>query len=96
MVSSLFHISVLGCVLKVIIADVFGGSRSNDQIISDWIGRFKEHESNAVAEIVNFTLCCAGCRFEVNGNDVEDPDSCAAKLREIQDKYQAVSFHYAQ
>ena len=49
-----------------------------------------QHESNAVAEIINFTLCCAGCHLKVSGSDVEDPDSCATKLRDIQDEYQAV------
>ena len=65
--------------------------RSNDDIISDWVSRFKQHESNAVAEIVNFTLNCAGCQLKVDGSDVEDPDSCASRLRDIQDEYQAVS-----
>ena len=76
----------------MMLADVFGEGRSNDEIISDWIGRFKEHESNAVAEIINFTLCCAGCQLEINGKDVEDPDSCESRLRVIQDEYQAVSY----
>ena len=44
-----------------------------------------------MAEIVNFVLKCAGCDLKVDIHDIEDPDSCANKLTDIQEEYQAVS-----
>lgn len=58
---------------------------------AQWVSDFNKHESRAVAEIVNFVLKCAGCDLKVDIHDIEDPDSCANKLTDIQEEYQAVS-----
>jgi len=70
---------------------VFSNEKSLGVVAVAWLKRFKDHESSAVAEIVNLVLRCAGCAVEVDLHDIEDPDNCASKLTDIQDEYQAVS-----
>ena len=60
-----------------------------DSVAADWLRRFDAHEANALAELVNFVLRCAGCQFEVNGDEIEDPDNAPGKLSDIQDQFQA-------
>lgn len=73
------------------IADVFGRAKDLDDVATEWLARFKQHESKAIAEVFNFVLKCSGCDHKVNEHDVEDPDHIPEKLRDIQDEYQAVS-----
>ncbi|KAI9655938.1 MAG: hypothetical protein M1831_004783 [Alyxoria varia] len=68
---------------------VFGDDEALDGIGVGWLERFKEHESKAVAEIVNFVLRCASCEIEVDEHDIEDPDNCTGRLSDIQDEFQA-------
>lgn len=70
---------------------VFGGEEDLETIAVDWTARFILHEANAVSEIVNFVLKCAGCDIEVTSDDIEDPDNCTSRLTDIQDEFQAVS-----
>jgi len=70
---------------------VFSNEDTPESIASDWLGRFKSHESNALTEIVNLVLRCTGCENEVTAIDIEDPDNCTYRLMEIQEKFQAVS-----
>ncbi|KAF2736048.1 STAG-domain-containing protein [Polyplosphaeria fusca] len=69
-------------------AEIFRGSRLDD-VAAQWITSFREHEANAVAEIVNFVLRSAGCDIKIDQNDIDDPDNAPNKLGEIQDDYQA-------
>ncbi len=66
-----------------------------DEVTGEWYKRFKNHEAEALEEIVNFLLRCAGCDIKVDRHDIEDPDSCTSKLTDIQDEYQAVSEMHA-
>lgn len=73
------------------IADVFAHGKSLEEACTDWVTRFRSHESKAIAEIFNFVLKSAGCDQKVDEHDAEDPDHFPEKLRDIQDEYQAVS-----
>lgn len=70
---------------------VFGGEDTLESVAADWLQRYEQHEANAVAEIVNFALRCAGCEVEIDGHDVLDVDNAANKLSDIQDEFQEVS-----
>ncbi|KAF2489835.1 hypothetical protein BU16DRAFT_531276 [Lophium mytilinum] len=70
-------------------AEVFTSGDDLNDVAARWISSFNENESLAVAEIVNLVLKCAGCNSKVDFHDIEDPDSCATKLTDIQEEYQA-------
>lgn len=70
-------------------AEVFASDDNPEAIAASWLDRFKEHESQSVAEVVNFILRCAGCGIAVLDHDVEDPDGCTDRLTDIQEEYQA-------
>jgi cohesin complex subunit SA-1/2 len=76
-------------------AEVFAGNLTLDEVAAEWMKRFHIHESDAVAEIVNFVLRSAGCNLKVDRHDIEDPDGCTSKLTELQDEFQAVHHHSA-
>lgn len=52
---------------------------------------FEEHESRAVADLINFVLKSAGCELKVTEYDIEDPDNASNKLEDLQGEFQAVS-----
>ena len=70
-------------------AEVFASDDNLEAIAAEWLRRFEVHESQALAEVVNFLLRCAGCSSLVTEHDVEDPDGCTNRLTDIQDEYQA-------
>ena len=70
-------------------ADVFTHGKGSDDVAAEWLLRFKQHESDAVADLFNFVLKSAGCDHTIMSDDVEDPDHFTDKLAEIQEEYQA-------
>ena len=56
---------------------------------AEWVSRYNEHNSNAMAELINFVLKCTGCTLQVDSNDVEDVDNVTGKLTDLQEEYQA-------
>lgn len=70
--------------------ELFAGDKSVEEVVADWIQRFKEHESSALAEIINFVLRCCGCESEVTNYDVEDVDGTTNRLGDLQEEFQAV------
>ncbi|KAF4553862.1 STAG domain-containing protein [Elsinoe fawcettii] len=70
-------------------AEVFSGSKAVEEVASKWMQRFEEHESNALAEIVNFVLKCCGCDSEITNYDIEDVDGATNKVSDLQDEFQA-------
>lgn len=70
--------------------EIYGSEKTIDEVVTEWIARFAENESNSVADIVNFVLKCSGCDLKIDQHDIEDPDACTSKLSDIQDEYQAV------
>ncbi|QDS77228.1 hypothetical protein FKW77_003021 [Venturia effusa] len=71
-------------------AEVFGKGQSLDDAAAAWLARFKSSESEAMADLFNFTLKCAGCDQKVNAADVEDPDEFTNKIADIQEALGAV------
>ena len=72
-------------------AEVFASDDTLENIVASWLRRFDNHESMALAEVVNFVLRSAGCESEVTEIDIEDPDDCTNKLTDIQDAFQATN-----
>ncbi|KAF2138652.1 uncharacterized protein K452DRAFT_352830 [Aplosporella prunicola CBS 121167] len=76
-------------------AEVFAGEEDLAEVAARWLARFKgsdgteSAESKNLMDLVNFVLKCAGCEFEVDVHDIEDPDSCPNKLTDLQEEYQA-------
>ncbi|KAK4979533.1 cohesin complex subunit [Elasticomyces elasticus] len=70
-------------------AEIFSGAHTLNDIAANWVSKFSDHESAAVAEIVNYVLRCAGCDLRVDEHDIEDPDGCTTKLEDLQDEFQA-------
>ncbi|KAI4722157.1 STAG-domain-containing protein [Aureobasidium sp. EXF-10727] len=70
-------------------AEVFARGKTLEEVAEGWLAAFNEHESGAVADLVNFVLRSAGCELEVTNEDIEDPDNCAGKLGDLQDEFQA-------
>jgi cohesin complex subunit SA-1/2 len=70
-------------------ADVFAHGKDLQDIAREWCKAFDEHESRALAELINFVLRAAGCTSKVTEHDIEDPDAVSGKVEELQDEYQA-------
>ncbi|KAK5133310.1 hypothetical protein LTR08_007835 [Meristemomyces frigidus] len=70
-------------------AQVFASGDTFQDTAGKWLKRFDEHESAALAEIVNFVLKCAGSNGGVSEHDVEDPDGVTNKLDDLREEYQA-------
>ncbi|KAF2190173.1 STAG-domain-containing protein [Zopfia rhizophila CBS 207.26] len=81
--------SAVGEEAEGLYAEVFARGNNVEDVASQWVTRFQEHEAKAVAEVVNFVLRSAGCNIKIDDNDVSDPDNCASRLGEIQEEYQA-------
>ena len=70
-------------------ADVFAHGKDLQNIANEWRQRFHEHESRALAEVINFVLRAAGCTSKVSEHDIEDPDAVSSKIEDLQHEYQA-------
>ena len=60
-----------------------------DKLASDWIGHYNDEATAAMRDLINFVLKCAGCGFEVDVHDIEDPDNAPGKLEDLQEQYHA-------
>ncbi|TID18688.1 STAG-domain-containing protein [Venturia nashicola] len=72
-------------------AEVFGKGQSLDDAAAAWLAKFNNIESEAMADLFNFTLKCAGCDHKINAADVEDPDEFTNKITDIQEAFGAVT-----
>lgn len=70
-------------------AQVFASDDTLEQTAADWLESFEQHEANALADLVNFILRCAGCNTTVTEDDIGDPDNAPIRLADIQTEYQA-------
>lgn len=70
-------------------AEVFASGNTLQDVAGQWLRRFHDHESSALAEVVNFVLRCAGSEGEVTDHDIEDPDGVTNKLDDLREEYQA-------
>lgn len=70
-------------------ADLFARDKTIDEVVKDWLQAFEEHESRALADVINFVLKSAGCNGKLTEYDIEDPDGATARLTDLQDEHQA-------
>lgn len=70
-------------------ADLFARDKTIDEVVKEWLEAFEEHESRALADVINFVLKCAGCSGKLTEFDIEDPDGATARLTDLQDEHQA-------
>lgn len=57
-------------------------------VASDWTIKYQEDGPEAMKELVNFFLRCCGCEQSVTSYDIEDQDTAAATLSQIQEVFQ--------
>lgn len=72
-------------------AEVFASGERFEKTAADWLRGFKQHESQALADLIDFVLQCAGCSSRVETHDIEDPDGVTNRLTDIQDEFQATA-----
>ncbi|RMY68916.1 hypothetical protein D0863_06796 [Hortaea werneckii] len=70
-------------------AEVFASGEALQDLAGQWLRRFNDHESKALAEVVNFVLRCVSSEGEVTDHDIEDPDAATNKLDDLREDYQA-------
>ncbi|KAL1304196.1 hypothetical protein AAFC00_000619 [Neodothiora populina] len=70
-------------------AEVFARGHTLHSVASEWLKSFEHHESQAVADLINFVLKSAGCDLKVSNHDIEDPDNCTGRLEDLQGEFQA-------
>lgn len=70
--------------------DLLFGDVTGVEAANAWLQRFREHESLALAEIVNFVLKASGCETTIDHHDIEDVDGATSRLGDVQDAFQAV------
>ncbi|CZT19110.1 uncharacterized protein RCC_04956 [Ramularia collo-cygni] len=70
-------------------ADLFAHDKTIDEVVKEWLAAFEEHESRALADVINFVLKSAGCNGKLTEFDIEDPDGATARLTDLQDEHQA-------
>lgn len=70
-------------------ADLFAHDKTIDEVVKEWLEAFEEHESRALADVINFVLKSAGCNAKVTEFDIEDPDGATARLTDLQEEHQA-------
>ncbi|KAH0551615.1 hypothetical protein GP486_007168 [Trichoglossum hirsutum] len=70
--------------------EVFSRGKTLDAVAAEWMSNYQRSAPEAMRDIVNFVLRCAGCELEVTVHDIEDQDNVTGRLSDLQDEYQAV------
>lgn len=71
--------------------EVFARGHTLDQVVAQWLRQFDEHESRALADLINFVLKSAGCNLQISEHDIADADGATDKVEYLQDEFQTVS-----
>ena len=58
-----------------------------------WLEKHREDSANAMSDLVNCILQCAGCDLEVTPDDIRDPENIPNRLIDLQNVYQEVRTH---
>lgn len=72
-----------------IYADLFARNKPADEVVAQWLASFKDDETVALTDVINFLIKSAGCSLKVTKHDIEDPDGVTEKLRDLQTEHQA-------
>ncbi|KAF6231851.1 hypothetical protein HO173_009934 [Letharia columbiana] len=70
--------------------EVFSQGHTLDAVAADWIARWDQNNAEAMCDMINFVIKCAGCNSEVDVHDIEDQDNAPSKLGDIQEEYHAL------
>jgi cohesin complex subunit SA-1/2 len=68
---------------------VFSHGQDPEEIVAEWLQVYNADSVQAVCDIVNFVLKCAGGELVVDVHDIEDVDNVTGRLADLQDEYQA-------
>ena len=68
---------------------MFGNEKAPEEAAVEWLEKYDDHQANAMTDLVNFVLRCAGCELKVDVHDIEDPDNATGKLSDLQDEFGA-------
>ncbi|BAO40374.1 cohesin subunit SCC3 [Kluyveromyces marxianus DMKU3-1042] len=66
---------------------------SVEELASDWLESYNEDRTQALSEILNFLLDCAGCLTHIAEHDVVNNDSSNETIGEIQIMFQQQKIH---
>ncbi|RDA82636.1 hypothetical protein CP532_0921 [Ophiocordyceps camponoti-leonardi (nom. inval.)] len=69
-------------------ADIFGSGDAPDSIAQAWLDKYKNYDAQAMADLVNCILQCAGCDLEVTVDDIRDPENIPNRLVDLQSVHQ--------
>ncbi|KAF3923412.1 hypothetical protein ABW21_db0206241 [Orbilia brochopaga] len=61
------------------------------KVVQDWIDTYDSDNTDAMVSMINFILRSCGCNQSVTSDDIEDADSAASKLEDIQEIFQKES-----
>ncbi|KAK6505144.1 hypothetical protein TWF481_007065 [Arthrobotrys musiformis] len=61
------------------------------KIVQDWVDFYDSNNTEAMVAMVNFIFRSCGCNQSVTSDDIEDTDSAASKLEDIQEIFQKES-----
>lgn len=70
-------------------AELFAHGKPFEEAVDGWLKGFRDHESQGLADIINFALKAAGCDGKVTELDIEDPDTATARLTDLQEEHKA-------
>ncbi|KAJ5770353.1 uncharacterized protein N7511_002404 [Penicillium nucicola] len=70
-------------------AEVFGKSSNPDTVAAQWLSQYQRNNSQAMRDLVNFILRCAGTDLEISIDEVADVDNAVDRIKDLQALYQA-------
>ncbi|PHH69949.1 hypothetical protein CDD80_6343 [Ophiocordyceps camponoti-rufipedis] len=69
-------------------ADIFGSGDAPDAIAQAWLDKYRNDDAEAMADLVNCILQCAGCDLQVTTDDIRDPENIPNRLVDLQSVHQ--------
>ncbi|KAK9458515.1 STAG domain-containing protein [Lipomyces oligophaga] len=71
--------------------DIYEAVKDSNVAISsmaiDWVQNYEEDNTQALMQLINFILRCSGCHESVTSYDIEDQDSVASTISQIQEVF---------
>jgi cohesin complex subunit SA-1/2 len=71
-------------------ADIFASGDSAQFVAQQWLEKYKVGDADALGDLINCILRCAGCDLEVTVDDIRDPENIPNRLLDLQSVYQEV------
>lgn len=70
--------------------DIFGSGDASADVAQHWLEKYRASDAEALADLINCVLQCAGCDQEVTVDDIRDPENIPSRLVDLQSIYQEV------